>query len=85
MQHYPDRYCINLDNWNIFQQHNSNNYAWIFGFHDDNENEAVEAHIPRHRESKTKKPRHQDLDTKTPQHQETETNKPQHYSRNYNA
>ena len=50
----------------------------FFCFHDDNENEAVEAHIPRHRDSKTKKPRHQDLETKTPQHQETETNKPQH-------
>ena len=26
----------------------------------ENENEAVEAHIPRHRDSKTKKPRHRD-------------------------
>ena len=26
----------------------------------ENENEAVEAHIPRHRGSKTKKPRHRD-------------------------
>ena len=34
----------------------------------ENENEAVEAHIPRHRDSKTKKP----------QHRETETNKPRH-------
>ena len=32
----------------------------FFCFHDDNENEAVEAHIPRHRDSKTKKPRHRD-------------------------
>ena len=44
----------------------------------ENKNEAVEAHIPRHRESKIKKPRHRDLGTKTPRHRETETNKPQH-------
>ena len=28
----------------------------FFCFHDDNENNAVEAHIPGHRDSKTKKP-----------------------------
>ena len=26
----------------------------------ENENEAVEAHLPRHRDSRTKKPRHRD-------------------------
>ena len=30
----------------------------------ENENEAVEAHIPRHRGSKTKKPRHRDSKVK---------------------
>ena len=44
----------------------------------ENENEVVEAHIPRHQDSKTKNLRHRDLGTKTPRHQETETNKPQH-------
>ena len=34
----------------------------------ENENEAVEAHIPRHRDSKTKKPRHRDSKTKKPRH-----------------
>ena len=71
-----------------FQRHNWHNYAWFFCFHDDNENEAVEAHIPRdwdsktkkprHRDSKTKKPRHQDSGIKTPRHWEMEINKPQH-------
>ena len=40
----------------------------IFCFHDDNESEAVEAHIPRHRDSKTKKPRHWDFKTIKPRH-----------------
>ena len=54
----------------------------------ENENEAVEAHIPRHWDSKTKKPRHRDskatkpqhrdLGTKTPRHRETETNESRH-------
>ena len=44
----------------------------------ENKNEAVGAHIPQQRDSKTKKLRHQDLGMKTPQHRETETNKPQH-------
>ena len=43
-----------------------------------NENKAVEAHIPQHQDSKTKKPRHRDSGTKTPWHRETEKNKPQH-------
>ena len=44
----------------------------------ENENEAVEAHIPRHRDSKTKKPRHRDSKTKKPRHRETETINPRH-------
>ena len=32
----------------------------------ENENEAVEAHIPRHRDSKAKKPRHQETETINP-------------------
>ena len=50
----------------------------FFCFHDDNENEAVEAHIPRHRDSKTKKPRHRDSKTKKPRHQDSKTKKPRH-------
>ena len=34
----------------------------------ENENEAVEVHIPRHQDSKIKKPRHRDLGTKTPRY-----------------
>ena len=34
----------------------------------ENENEAVEAHIPRHRDSKTKKPRHRETETINPRH-----------------
>ena len=34
----------------------------------ENENEAVEAHIPRHRDSKAEKPRHCDPKTKKPRH-----------------
>ena len=37
-----------------------------FFFHDDNENEAVETHTPRHWDSKTKKPRDRDSKTKKP-------------------
>ena len=54
----------------------------------ENENEAVEAHIPRHRDSKTRKPRHRGSKTKKPRHRgsktkkprqrESETNKPRH-------
>ena len=76
--HYADRSCINLNSWNIFQQHNWHNYAWFFCFHDDNENEAVEAHIPRHRDSKTKKPRHRDSKIKKRRHQDSKTKKPRH-------
>ena len=50
---------------------------WQNGF-SENENEAVEAHISRYRNSKTRNPRHRYLGTKTPWHQETETNKPRH-------
>ena len=75
---YADRCCITLDNWSIFQQHNWHNYTWFFCFHDDNESEAVEAHIPRHRDSKTKKPRHRDSKTKKPRHRDSKTKKPRH-------
>ena len=34
----------------------------------ENKNEAVGPHIPRHRDSKTKKPRHRDSKTKKPRH-----------------
>ena len=44
----------------------------------ENENEAVEAHIPRHRDSKTKKPRHRDSKTKKPRHRDSKTKKPRH-------
>ena len=66
--HNADRCCINSDNWNIFHQHNWNNYARFFCCHDDNKNEAVEAHIPRNPDSKTKKSRHRDSKTKKPRH-----------------
>ena len=57
----------------------------------ENENEAVEAHIPRHRDSKTKKPRHRETETvnpswfqeifsedKKPWHQDSKAEKPRH-------
>ena len=52
----------------------------------ENENEAVEAHIPQHQDSKTKKPRnskikkplHRDTGAKTIWHQEIKTIKTQH-------
>ena len=44
----------------------------------ENENEAVETHIPRHRDSKTKKPRHRDSKTKKPRHRDSKTKKPRH-------
>ena len=39
----------------------------------ENENEAVEAHIPRYQDSNIKKPRHRDSKTNKPRHQATET------------
>ena len=39
-------------------------FAWFFCFHYETENEAVETHIPRHRDPKTKKRRHRDSKTK---------------------
>ena len=39
----------------------------------ENKNEAVEAHIPRHRDSKTKKPQHRDSKTKKTFDQKTGT------------
>ena len=44
----------------------------------ENENDAVEVHIPRHRDSKTKKPRHRDSKAKKPRHWVTETINPRH-------
>ena len=43
---------------------------WHNGF-SESENEAVEGHISRHRDSKTKKPRHQDSGTEAPRDRET--------------
>ena len=86
--HYADRYCINFDKWNIFQQHNWHNHSWFFCLHDDNENEAVEAHIPRHQIPipknqdiqipKPKKPLHLDSKTKKPRHRDFGTKTPRH-------
>ena len=39
----------------------------------ENENEAVEAHMPRHRDSKTKKPRHRDSKAEKPRHGDSKT------------
>ena len=44
----------------------------------ENENEAVEAYIPRHQDSKTKKPRHRDSKAKKQRHRGTETINPRH-------
>ena len=44
----------------------------------ENENEAVEAHVPQHRYSKTKKLWHRDSKAKKPRHRETETINPRH-------
>ena len=44
----------------------------------ESENETVEAHILRHRHSKTKKPRHRDSKAKKTRHRETETINPRH-------
>ena len=44
----------------------------------ENENEVVEAHLPRYRDSQTKKPQHRDSKAKKPRHRETETINPQH-------
>ena len=42
------------------------------------ENKAVEANIPRHRDSTTKKSRHRDFRTKKSQHRDSGTKKPRH-------
>ena len=42
----------------------------------ENENEVVEAHLPRHRDSQTKKAQHRDSKAKKPRHGETETINP---------
>ena len=71
--YYADRCCINLDNWNIFQQHNWHNYAWFFCFHDDNESEAVEAHLhdieiprPKNHDIEIPRPKNRDIDIPRP-------------------
>ena len=76
--HYEDSYCIYLDNWNILQQYNWNDFACLFLFSQLKKNEAVETHIPRHRDSKTKKLRDQDSKTKKPRYRESETKTPRH-------
>ena len=43
-----------------------------------NENEASEAHIPRHRDSKTKKPWHRDSKAEKPGHRDSKTKKSRH-------
>ena len=53
----------------------------LFKWHNrfsENENEAMDARIPLHLDSKTKKPRHRNSRTKNPRHRERETTKPQH-------
>ena len=45
----------------------------------ENENEAVEAHIPWHRYSKTKKPRHRDSKPEKPRHRDSKTKKSRHW------
>ena len=45
---------------------------WHYRFR-ENKNEAVEAHIPRHRDSKTKKPRHRETKTVNPRHRDSKT------------
>ena len=39
----------------------------------ENENEAVEAHIPWHRDSKTKQPRHRKMEIINPRHRDSKT------------
>ena len=41
----------------------------------ENENEAAEAHIPRTRDSKTKKPPHRETETVNPRHRDSKTEK----------
>ena len=67
--HYPDWCCINLDNWNIFQQHKRHNYAWFFCCHDDNENEAVEAHI---HDIEIPRPKNHDIEIPRPKNHDIE-------------
>ena len=43
-----------------------------------NENEAVKAHIPQHRDSKTKKPRCRDYKAEKLRHRDRKTKKPRH-------
>ena len=52
--------------------HMSTLIMWYNRF-SEKENEAVEAHIPRHRDSKTKKPRHREKETVNPRHRDSKT------------
>ena len=52
--------------------HMSTLIIWYNRF-SENENEAVEAHIPRHRDSKTKKPRHRETETINPRYRDSKT------------
>ena len=76
MHHYADRCCINLDNWSIFQQHNWHNYAWFFCFHDDNENEAVEAHI---HDIEIPRPKNHDIEIPRPKNHHIEIPRPKNH------
>ena len=50
---------------------------WLNRF-SENENEVVGAHIPRHRDSKTKKPKYRETETINPRHRDSKTEKPLH-------
>ena len=52
--------------------HMSTLIMWYNRF-SENEKEAVEAHIPRHPDSKTKKPRHWEMETINPRHRDSKT------------
>ena len=59
---------------NLYQltTHMSTLIMWHNRF-SENENEAVEKPIPRHRDSKTKKPRHREMETINPRHRDSKT------------
>ena len=62
-----------------FQRHNWHNYAWFFCFHDDNENEAVEAHIhdieiprPKNHDIEIPRPKNHDIEIRGLKHHDIE-------------
>ena len=73
MQNNLHQFCVSVNWHNLFSE---------------NENKAMETHIPQHHDSKSKKPQHQDpktknlqyrvSETKTQQHSQMETTKTQH-------